>query len=40
VDLDKIVFEVFQRINRITPVTAPALVTLALLGVHDHALTL
>jgi glycerol-3-phosphate O-acyltransferase len=38
--LDKIVFEVFQRINQITPVTAPALVTLALLGVHDHALTL
>ena len=38
--LDKIVFEVFQRINRITPVTAPALVTLALLSVHDHALTL
>jgi glycerol-3-phosphate O-acyltransferase len=38
--LDKIVFEVFQRINRITPVTAPALVTLALLGVDDHALSL
>lgn len=38
--LDKIAFEVFQRINRITPVTAPALVTLALLSVHDHALTL
>jgi glycerol-3-phosphate O-acyltransferase len=38
--LDKIVFEVFQRINRITPVTAPALVTLALLSVHGHALSL
>jgi glycerol-3-phosphate O-acyltransferase len=38
--LDKIAFEVFQRINQITPVTAPALVTLTLLSVHDHALTL
>jgi glycerol-3-phosphate O-acyltransferase len=38
--LDKIAFEVFQRINQVTPVTAPALVTLALLSVHDHALTL
>ena len=38
--LEKIAFEVFQRINRVTPVTAPALVTLALLSVHDHALTL
>ena len=38
--LDKIAFEIFQRINRVTPVTAPALVTLALLSVHDHALTL
>jgi glycerol-3-phosphate O-acyltransferase len=38
--LDKIAFEVLQRINRITPVTAPALVTLALLSVRDHALTL
>jgi glycerol-3-phosphate O-acyltransferase len=38
--LDKIAFEVFQRINQITPVTAPALVTLALLSVRDHALTL
>ena len=38
--LPKIAFEVFQRLNRVTPVTAPALVTLALLGVHDHALTL
>jgi glycerol-3-phosphate O-acyltransferase len=38
--LDKISFEVFHRINQITPVTAPALVTLALLSVRDHALTL
>lgn len=38
--LDKVAFEVFQRINRVTPVTAPALVTLALLGAHDRALTL
>ncbi len=38
--LDKIAFEVFWRINQITPVTAPALVTLALLSAHDHALTL
>src|SRR5437899_11406563 len=36
----KIAFEVFERINRVTPVTAPALVTLALLGVRDRALTL
>jgi glycerol-3-phosphate O-acyltransferase len=40
VDPRQIAFEVFQRINQVTPVTAPALVTLALLGVHDHALTL
>jgi glycerol-3-phosphate O-acyltransferase len=36
----KIAFEVFQRINRCTPVTAPALVTFALLGARDRALTL
>jgi glycerol-3-phosphate O-acyltransferase len=36
----KIAFEVFQRINRVTLVTAQALVTLALLGVRDRALTL
>ncbi len=36
----KIAFEVFQRINRVTPVTGPALVTFALLGVRDRALTL
>ncbi|WP_420467679.1 1-acyl-sn-glycerol-3-phosphate acyltransferase [Panacagrimonas sp.] len=36
----KIAFEVFQRINRCTPVTAPALVAFALLGMRDRALTL
>ncbi|NGY06779.1 1-acyl-sn-glycerol-3-phosphate acyltransferase [Solimonas terrae] len=36
----KIAFEVFQRINRVTPVTAQALVTMALLAVRDRALTL
>ena len=38
--VEKIAFSVFQRINRATPVTAPALTTLALLGVRDRALTL
>lgn len=38
--LDKIAFEVFHRINRATPVTASALVTLALLGVEGQALDL
>ena len=38
--VEKIAFEVFQRINRVTPVTAPALVTLALLGVRNRALGL
>jgi glycerol-3-phosphate O-acyltransferase len=38
--VEKIAFEVFQRINRATPVTAPALVTLALLGVGSRSLTL
>jgi glycerol-3-phosphate O-acyltransferase len=38
--VEKVAFEVFQRINRVTPVTAPALVTLALLGVDNRALTL
>ncbi|MGQ0621800.1 MAG: 1-acyl-sn-glycerol-3-phosphate acyltransferase [Panacagrimonas sp.] len=36
----KIAFEVFQRINRCTPVTAHALVTLVLLGQSDRALAL
>jgi glycerol-3-phosphate O-acyltransferase len=38
--VEKVAFEVFQRINRVTPVTAPALVTLALLGVDNRGLTL
>ncbi|AXQ31084.1 glycerol-3-phosphate acyltransferase [Solimonas sp. K1W22B-7] len=36
----KIAFEVFQRINQATPVTAQALVTLALLSAGERALTL
>jgi len=38
--VQKTAFEVSQRINRVTPVTAPSLVTLALLGIGDRALTL
>ena len=38
--VEKVAFEVFQRINKATPVTAPALVTLALLGVGNRGLTL
>src|SRR5215469_2856708 len=38
--LQKVAFEVAVRINQVTPVTATALVTLALLGVRDRALTL
>ncbi len=38
--VQKLAFEVAVRINRVTPVTATALVTLALLGVRDRALTL
>ena len=38
--LQKVAFEVAVRINGVTPVTATALVTLALLGVRDRALTL
>jgi glycerol-3-phosphate O-acyltransferase len=38
--VEKVAFEVCHRINRATPVTPTALVTLALLGVDDHALTL
>jgi glycerol-3-phosphate O-acyltransferase len=40
VALQKIAFEVAVGINRAAPVTANALVTLALLGVRDQALTL
>ena len=36
---EKIAFEVLHRINRVTPVTPPALLTLALLGIGDRALT-
>ncbi|MEW6270461.1 MAG: glycerol-3-phosphate 1-O-acyltransferase [Thermodesulfobacteriota bacterium] len=39
-DLSKIAFEVAVRINRVTPITPTSLVTLALLGVGDRALTL
>jgi glycerol-3-phosphate O-acyltransferase len=38
--LQKVAFEVAVGINRVTPVVATALVTLALLGVRDRALTL
>ena len=38
--LQKVAFEVAVRINTVTPATATALVTLALLGVRDRALTL
>jgi glycerol-3-phosphate O-acyltransferase len=38
--LQKTAFEVFVRINRVTPVTAIALAALTLLGVRDRALTL
>jgi glycerol-3-phosphate O-acyltransferase len=38
--VEKVAFEVCHRINRATPVTPTALVTLALLGLDDRALTL
>ena len=38
--LQKTAFEVFVRINRVTPVTPIALAALTLLGVRDRALTL
>lgn len=38
--LQKTAFEVFVRINRVTPVTPISLATLTLLGVRDRALTL
>jgi glycerol-3-phosphate O-acyltransferase len=38
--VQKVAFEVAVGINRVTPVVATALVTLALLGVRDRALTL
>jgi len=39
-DVEKVAFEVCFRIGRATPITATSLVTLALLGVEDRALTL
>src|SRR5207237_6220396 len=36
---EKIAFEVLHRINRVTPVTPTSLLTLALLGLGDRALT-
>lgn len=38
--LEKVAIEVFQRINRVTPVTGPAMATLALLAVRNRALTM
>jgi glycerol-3-phosphate O-acyltransferase len=38
--VEKLAFEVLHRINTATPVTAPSLATLALLGAEDRALTL
>jgi glycerol-3-phosphate O-acyltransferase len=40
IDLQKLAFEVSVRINRVTPITATSLVTLALLGSGDRALSL
>jgi glycerol-3-phosphate O-acyltransferase len=40
ITLQKIAFEVSARINRVTPITATSLVTLALLGAGDRALSL
>jgi glycerol-3-phosphate O-acyltransferase len=39
-DVEKVAFEVCYRIGRATPITPTSLVTLALLGVEDRALTL
>ena len=38
--VERVAFEVCHRINRATPITETALVTLALLGVEERALTL
>ena len=40
IGLQKLAFEVSVRINRVTPITATSLVTLALLGSGDRALSL
>jgi glycerol-3-phosphate O-acyltransferase len=37
--LQKLAFEMSVRINRVTPITPTSLVTLALLGMHDRAVT-
>jgi glycerol-3-phosphate O-acyltransferase len=37
--LEKVAFRICHGINRVTPVTAPSLVTFALLGTRDRALT-
>ena len=39
-EVEKVAFEVCHRIGRATPITPTSLVTLALLGVEDRALTL
>jgi glycerol-3-phosphate O-acyltransferase len=39
-EVERVAFEVCNRINRATPITETALVTLALLGVEERALTL
>jgi glycerol-3-phosphate O-acyltransferase len=39
-EVERVAFEVSHRINRATPITETALVTLALLGVEERALTL
>jgi glycerol-3-phosphate O-acyltransferase len=39
-EVERVAFEVFHRINRATPITETALVTLALLGAEESALTL
>jgi glycerol-3-phosphate O-acyltransferase len=39
-EIEKVAFEVCYRIGRATPITPTSLVTLALLGVEDRALTL
>ncbi|HEX6487773.1 MAG TPA: glycerol-3-phosphate 1-O-acyltransferase [Candidatus Dormibacteraeota bacterium] len=38
--IEKVAFEIMHRINRATPITPPALLTTALLGIADRALTL
>src|SRR5262249_31599104 len=40
IQLQKLAFEVAVRIDRVTPITPTSLVTLALLGTGDRALTL